>query len=449
MGQFTKNTNYIFANFVPSCSFNYLAVSLDKLKLSKRLHASMNDLGYFTAKQFQLKTLSRIIGGHSIIGIAPEGAGKTTTYVLGVLMRLKYTQDEAPKVLILAPNEERIAEIVDRFLTISKNKDLHIMALKTSGSMEEEIESLVLGVDIVVATPNRARAVYLKLGLNLNRIQTFIIDDAEEIVKQGMQTTVRELAQSCGKVQYLAFSTVEHEKLHLMIDDFMPFATVIEVDELGQETADTHELLLYQVPNFTTKINLLNTLMRDHDVFDKVVVFVNSRLTAHNLIQRLHVPKGEAAILHPFFHDDLGFDDIHDFKQTPACRILLIANESSNDVDLGGIPFIFHFEMPENRDVFVQHVLKTSNNEAMAITFATDIELPELKKIEQSLGKKIPVMPLPDDLVIYRPSDNPKEKDERNESEGGAFHKKKESNDKTYNYGAGKKAKMTMRNKKR
>src|SRR5690606_25802205 len=117
--------------------------------------------------------------------------------------------------------------------------------------------------------------------------------------------------------------------------------------------------------------------------------------------------------------------------------------------DLGGIPFIFHFEMPENRDVFVQHVLKTSTNEAMAITFATDIELPELKKIEQSLGKKIPVMPLPDDLVIYRPSDNPKEKDEGNESEGGAFHKKKESNDKTYNYGAGTKAKMTMRNKKR
>ena len=49
----------------------------------------MNDLGYFTAKEIQLRSLSRIIGGHSIIGIAPEGAGKTTTYVLGVLMRLK------------------------------------------------------------------------------------------------------------------------------------------------------------------------------------------------------------------------------------------------------------------------------------------------------------------------------------------------------------------------
>src|SRR5690606_4067135 len=126
----------------------------------------MTDLRYFTAKEIQLKSLSRIIGGHNVIGIAPEGAGKTTTYVLGVLMRLKYTDDEAPKVLILAPNEESVAEIVDRFLTISKNKKLRIMGLKASGSMEEEIEGLVDGVDIVVATPNRARAVYLKLGLN-------------------------------------------------------------------------------------------------------------------------------------------------------------------------------------------------------------------------------------------------------------------------------------------
>lgn len=409
----------------------------------------MNDLGYLTAKEFQLKSLSRIVGGHSIIGIAPEGAGKTTTYVLGVLMRLKYTHDEAPKVLILAPNEERVTEIVDRFLAISGNRNLYIMGLKASGSVEEEIEELVRGVDIVVATPTRARAIYLKLGLNLNRIQTFVIDDADEIIKQGMQNTVRELAQSCGKVQYLAFSTVEHEKLHLMIDDFMPVATLIEVDDLGEKTEETHEMMLYHVPNFTTKINLLNNLMRDEEVFDKVVVFVNSRLTAQKLSESLHAKKGEVTVLHPFFHDDSGIDDISDFKQIPECRILIIANEGTKDIDLSGIPFIFHFEIPENRDVFVDHIAKKTDDEVIAITFATDIELPEVKKIEQAIGEKIPVIPLPEDLLIYRPSNNTKSKSEVDESQGGAFHKKKESNSKTYNYGGGAKAKMTMKNKKR
>lgn len=408
----------------------------------------MSNLGFFNAKEMQLKSLSRIIGGHDIIGIAPEGAGKTTTYVLGVLSRLKYTEDEAPKVLVLAPNDEKIAEIVDRFLTISGNKDLYIMGLKSSGSMEEEIEELVRGIDIVVATPNRARAVYLKLGLNLNHIQTFIVDDAEEIIKQGMQTTVRELAQSCGKVQYLAFSTVEHEKLHLMIDIFMPLATVIEVEELSDTVMETHELMLYQVPNFTTKINLFNLLMRDDEVFDKVVVFVNSKLTAQKLSESLHAKKGEVAILNPMFHDTAGLTDIELFKQKPDCRILIIAHEGAEDINISGIPFIFHFEIPENRDSFIQYNIKQSEEEVISITFATDIELPEVKKIEQSLGKKLAVFPLPEDLVIYRPIDNVKEKSARDESRGGAFHKKKESNNKTYNYGGGVKAKMTMKKKK-
>lgn len=365
----------------------------------------MNKLHYYTAKEIQLKSLSRIIGGHNILGIAPEGAGKTTTYVLGVLMRLKYTKDEAPKVLVLAANDDKVDEIVDRFFTISQNKELYIMGLKTDGDMEEEIDGLVRGVDIVVSTPSRARAVYLKLGLNLNRIQTFVIDDAEEIAKQGMQTLVRELAQSCGKVQYLAFSTVENKKLHRMIDDFMPFATVIEVEELDEKT-ETYELLLYQVPNSLTKINLLNLLMQDKDVFDKVVIFVNTRSTAQQLIQHIDAEKGEVALLHPSAEDDAGFDDINIFKQASGCRMLIIANESTTDIDLTGIPFIFHFELPEDDEVFVHHIAKRSDDEVIAITFASDDELLEIKTIEESIGKEIPVMPLPDDLIIDQRRDS-------------------------------------------
>src|SRR5690606_31224745 len=204
-------------------------MSLDKLKLNKALHSSMTALGYTTPTELQLKVMSRIVGGQSLIGIAPESSGKTTAYVLGVLMRLKESLDQAPKFLILTPNEDRAAEIVELFLTVSQNRDLHVDMLSTSRSMEDEVNDLFRGTDIVVATPKRAREVYLKSGLNLNRIQSFIIDDAEEIIRLGMQTPVKELARSCGKVQYLTFSTVEDKKLHHMVDEFMPFVQVVEV----------------------------------------------------------------------------------------------------------------------------------------------------------------------------------------------------------------------------
>src|SRR5690606_42072373 len=122
---------------------------------------------------------------------------------------------------------------------------------------------------------------------------------------------------------------------------------------------------------------------------------------------------------------------------------------STNDSNLSRLAFISQFQVPEDRAYFLRHIAKNPAEEVIAITFATDIELPEFKKIEQSLGQKVPVIPLPDDLIIYRPSNNPKEKTEVDESQGGAFHKKKASNSKTYNIGAGTKAKMTMKNKKR
>ncbi|QIH37069.1 DEAD/DEAH box helicase [Sphingobacterium sp. DR205] len=416
----------------------------------------MTELGYLAPKEIQSRCISRILGGQDVIAIAPEGAGKTTTYVLSTLMKLKFTNDEAPKFLILAPNEERIDEIVEKFYQLSKNRDLRIIGLRAGGSMEDEIEELVAGKDIVVATPNRARAIYLKLALNLNRIQTLIIDDAEEIIKQGMQNPVRELAESCGKVQHLVFSTVAHQKLYDMIDTHLnEDYALVEVDELESEAIDTLDLLLYQLPNFTTKINLLNYLLQDKEVFQKVIVFVNSKLTAQKLATSLFQQnKTEIAILNPLFYDDFGYETTADFIEDEQARVLIIARENTNAVDLANIPFIFQFELPNEKEEFLNHLVKNEQNEdSVVLTFSTDLELPMVRKIEQAVGKRMDVLDLPEDLQIYNPANDKKKKATKEEQEdssrGGAFHPKKESNAKTFNYGGGEKAKMTMKLKKK
>lgn len=428
-------------------------MSLEKLKLSKQLVSAMTDAGYLTPKEIQAKCMSRILGGQDIIAVGPDGSGKTTTYVLGVLMKLKYSTDEAPKVLVLVPDQERVLEVIEQFKSLSGNRNLRIIGMYGTGGMEEQVLELLEGVDIVVSTPTRARAVYLKLGLNLNRLQMLIVDDAEQIVKQGMQLPVCELARSAGKCQHLIFTTVIHEKLNHMIDQFLSLPTTLEVEELGEKTAETHELLLYHVPNYKTKINLLDLLLRDDEVFDKVVVFVNTRLTAQKLGQALPSRKpGAVSVLNPLFFDEAGFDHIEDFKETPEARILIVANEGTTaSLDLSGIPFIFHFEVPEKKETFLSRIVKTGEEEVVAITFATDMELIDVKKIEQSIGAKLEVMDLPEELLIDKPAKAAKVKTTKEDLTeprgGGAYHDKKESNTKDYNYGIGQKAKMTMKKK--
>ncbi len=433
-------------------------MSLEKLKLSKSLVIAMTDAGYLTPKAIQLKAMSRILGGQDIIAVAPEKSGKTTTYVLGVLMRLKYTKDDAPKVLILVADKDRAIAVIDQFVSLSKNRDLNIMGLYGTGGTDAEVSELALGVDIVVATPTRARAVYLKLGLNLSKLQTFIVDDADLIVKQGMQLPVAELARSAGKCQHLVFTEVVHDKLYKLTDQFMNFPTLLEVEEFENDQTEVVTQLLYQVPNYKTKVNLLHYLLRDDEVFSKVVVFVNTRLNTQKLVKSLESQReGEFSMLKPLHFDENGFDEFDDFKAEPAARVIVVANEGAPELDLSGIPFIFHFEVPEEKETFLSRIIKDQDgeDEVVSITFATDLELGQIRKIEQSIGQKMEVLDLPEDILIDKTS-KPKKplnknmvsgEQEVSPSGGGAFHDKKESNAKNYNLGIGQKLKMNMKKK--
>lgn len=430
-------------------------MSLDKLKLSKPLVAAMTDAGFLTPKEIQTRTMSRILGGQDVIAVGPEGSGKTTTYVLATLMKLKYAFEEAPRALILVPDIEHVDHVLEQFKLLNRNSTFRILGIDSRGTIETQMNEVTDGCDIIVAVPDRARALYLKLALNTNKIQLFIVDNAELIVKKGLQLPVVELANSAYKSQHVVFTEVLHDKLKHMIAPFMKdSAATIEVDEIGEKQAEVYQQLLYQVPNFRTKLNLLTLLLNDAEVFDKVVVFVNTRLTAQTVYKNFNKSKeGEISIYRSLFFDDKGYDNIDDFKNNPEARVLIVANEHLGELNIEGIPFIFHFELPEQKETLIQRIVKHGNEDVAAITFSTDIELIEVKKIEQAIGQKMEVMELPENLKVVDAADKPKKKkgaEENDESaeRGAAFHEKKASNLKNYNYSAGAKAKMTYKNKK-
>jgi superfamily II DNA/RNA helicase len=429
-------------------------VWLDKFKLNKGLARIITEAGYLSPKEIQQKTLTRIIGGQDVIAVAPEGAGKTSTYVIAILNRIRQGFDDAPRVLVLVPDKEKVFSVIEQFDSLNKNPSVKIVGLYVAPGIEAQMDALADGADIVVATPDRARAIYLKLGLNLNKIDLLVVDDAEAIVKQGLQLPVAELANSITKCQHLVFTEVLHEKLHKMIDPFMKLPAIVEVEELNDTPLDTYQQILYNLPNFRTKLNLLNLFMLDAELFNKVAVFVNTRLTADTVYKNLKPHLRESVVvLNPMFSEDKGISDINIFKSDDKLRVLVIANENNEEIDVSGIPFFIHLDLPEEKELFVNRVLKKGNEDTLAITFATDIELVQVKKIEQVLGKKMPLSELPEELVIDKErKETPTEKkpakaDKDAPVKGEAFHEKKAANSKTYNYSSGTKAKMNNKRK--
>jgi superfamily II DNA/RNA helicase len=430
----------------------------EKLKLKKGLVISLTEAGFTAPKEIQQKTLARINGGQDVIAVGPEGCGKTTTLILAVLNRFNYAADGVTRVLILVPDKERVEELIVRVGELNKNKSISIVGLYAAPGIEAQMDAMADGADIVVATPDRARAIYLKLGLNLNKIELLVLDDAELIVKQGLQLPVNELANSIPKCQHLVFTEVIHDKLNRMIDAFMKVPAVVEVEEIGEAAFVTHPQVLYPVPNFGTKLNLLRLFMQDEELFTKTVVFVNTRHTAEKLYKSLeNRSKNCVALLNSWFYEWNSFAEVDDFKQNEDARILLVVNEGLEYISLHGIPFIIHFELPEEKETYVNRMINEGaegGEETLALTFATDLELAMVRKIEQAIGQKIPVGELPEDLIIEKErkrtieDEKPAVKKKTDEPVAGeAFHEKKASNAKTYNFGSGQKAKMNNKRK--
>ena len=236
----------------------------------------------------------------------------------------------------------------------------------------------------------------------------------------------------------------------------MNLPAIIEVEEQGDTQLETMPQMLYHVPNFGTKLNLLNLFMQDEELFTKTVLFVNTRQTAEKIYKSLQNRlKTVAGVLDSWFFDMAGFTSINDFKTTTEARVLIVVNDHTGAIDLQNIPFIIHFDLPPDKEIVVARLTNYTpgaGDETLAITFATDLELNMVKKIEQAIGQKIPLAELPEDLVIEKerkttePDDKPTVKVKSAEPVAGeAFHQKKAANSKTYNYSSGKKAKMNKK----
>ena len=439
-------------------------MSLEGLKLNKQLNTAMADLGFTSPREVQEKTLSRIIGGQDLVIIGPEGCGKSTVLVLGVLAKLKFAFEIAPRVLIMVPNRANGEALEEQFRVLGKNLDIRVLGVYPGMGMEGQREMLEEGIDVVIGTPDRVEGMYIKSAINLSQIKSFILDDADLIVKQGLQTVVKNITESLPKCQHIVFTEIMHERLQKLVDFFLLYPTTIEVDLDSLATVDTVPLHLYKVPNYKTKLNLLNLMLRDYDTYKKVVVFTNSKTTTDKLLRSLEKRiESAVAILNPSLGQK-GVSTFEQFKQDTELRVLLMSNEEEVLLNFDDIQFILHFDLPLERNVFINRVERKQVDElpnTLAITYATDIELNMVRKVELGVGRSMEIIGLPEDLIIEGSNRLGKEEDgveiKRKKTTtsieeyipGAAFHAKKESNLKDYNYNYKDKRKMAGKKSKR
>lgn len=423
-------------------------MSLKDLKLNKQLNTAMEDAGFTKPTEMQTKCMGRILGGQDVLAIGPDGCGKTVTIVLSTIMQLKHEFEDVPRALVLVPNIEKVEETVAEFEKFTTYTDLRVQGVHAGANIQTQKDDLYLGVDIVVGTPDRVYALTVKYGLNLNRLKMYILDDAEELVKQGFQVPVRELAEGLPKCQHLVFSTVYHKRMENVVEPYFNYPSKVEVlPKVEEKEYDIIDQQLFRFDNYQSKLNYLTFLLNE-EVNQKIVIFANTRLTAGNIYNQVEKHfKSEVSMHKALFHNQININQIEDFTEDPDLRVLIVANESDAFIDTADTPNILHFDLPNDPEVVLNRVNKDTNEGKNALIFTTDLELPLIAKIEKLVGFKFD---MEDAAKEHQAAITPKKKVKiEDDGLGKAFHEKSAKNSPQVNWNSTDKIKMFGKVKKK
>lgn len=194
------------------------------MKLKKIDQGLQNGLirnGLTEANELQEETFSTIKSGADAVILSKKGTGKTTTIVMNVIQKLKQPFEESPRAIIFVEDKPQVLEMVELFKQLSKDNDLRIFGVHDKTDLDDDKNQISLGIDVLVGTANKLNAMFSTAGYNVNKLQMFVVDDAEVLFKTRMDAPILRLSDSMPKMQKLFFCTKITERVEALADRIM------------------------------------------------------------------------------------------------------------------------------------------------------------------------------------------------------------------------------------
>ncbi|HCM77717.1 MAG TPA: DEAD/DEAH box helicase [Cytophagales bacterium] len=405
-------------------------------QLNKQLLTAIAEAGYSSPTEIQKKCIPLVLGGQQVIGIAQTGTGKTAAYLLPILMKVKFRQENGPRALLLAPTKELVVQVTKNAQALAAMTDIRIVSLYGGVGPTSQIEAIEAGVDILVATPGRFMDLYLKNHISVKQIKTLVIDEADRMMDMGFIHQLRKIFEVLPrKRQNLLFSATFPEKVEKLSEDFLEFPHKVEVTPQATPAKQVAQQY-FSVPNLKTKINFLEYLLSKPDDFNRVIIFTRTKESANNVskfIERKGL--GPVRVIHSNKGQNSRLNALQEFSEGGA-RVLVATDVSSRGIDVTKVSHVINFEVPSRYEDYVHRIGRTGRaaEKGKAITMVTEAEQFHLDKIQELIREKIPLKKLPPKVKVEETSfeeaqmmarilDNQRRK--ADPTFKGAFHEKK------------------------
>lgn len=430
----------------------------EDLNISKPLLRALNDLGFKEATPIQAKAFPVIMSGKDTIAIAQTGTGKTFAYLLPLLRQLTFSEQKQPRILIVVPTRELVVQVVEEAKKLASYMSTRVGGIYGGANINTQKQLIFDGLDILVSTPGRLIDMIHTRTLTVNSIQKLVIDEVDEMFNLGFRAQVLAIMDLLPKKrQNLLFSATLDEDVEKLITDFFVQPQYVELVARGTPIEKIIQKG-YFVPNFYTKVNLLEYLLQNDTTFKKTLVFVKNKKIADKLFQELDIAfPDQTSIIHSNKTQPQRFEAIRKFEDGTH-GVLIATDIIARGLDIPEVSHVINFDTPLEPADYIHRIGRTgrANSIGNSLIFVTEKEKPFKEKIEQLMQKNIEMHELPVEVEVAEkliPEEKTAKPDKYSKKQpkvteysgGGAFHEKKAKNKKV-NLG-GKRKQETMRRK--
>lgn len=377
-------------------------MTFEDLNLNAPLLKALDEMGFVHPTTIQQKAFSVIMSGKDVCGIAQTGTGKTYAYLLPCLRQLEFSKDRFPQMLVIVPTRELVAQVVEAAIKLTAHRSLVVLGVYGGVNMKPQVAAVENGVDILVATPGRLYDLILNGSLKTKSIKKFVVDEADEMLNLGFRSQLKNIMDLLPeRRQNLMFSATITEEVEQIIGQYFNMPVRIEAAPTGTPLENITQMA-YEVPNFYTKVNLLELLLNEQEEFSKVLVFAATKKLADELYEQMQSRFPEqVGVIHSNKEQTHRFNTVKQFKEG-TYRFIIATDIVARGIDIAEVTHVINFDLPEVPENYIHRIGRTgrADKKGIAISFITERETEYRHDIESLMKYEIPMRLLPDHLEI-------------------------------------------------
>ncbi len=359
-------------------------VLFDDLNLIEPILEAVKAAGYERPTPIQEQAIPPALAGRDLLGCAQTGTGKTAAFVLPILQRLDAVAGNDPelRVLVLTPTRELAAQIDESIATYGKQLDLYHTVIFGGVNDKPQIRELRRGVDILVATPGRLLDLMGRGVVSLDRVEFFVLDEADRMLDMGFIHDVRRVIHVLPKRrQTLFFSATIPKEIRTLADSLLSAPVNVAVATEGS-TVDLVTQRVYFTDK-SSKHKLLGRILRAREC-KRCLVFSRTKHGANRVVKFLDRDGIRALAIHSNKSQGARTRALASFS-TGEVPVLVATDIAARGIDVHDITHVINFDLPNIPETYVHRIGRTARAGAsgVAVSFCDYDEREYLEDIER------------------------------------------------------------------